>query len=76
MTTEEQLEQVGDLGIELNASSRLTSSSIPPKDMDDSFESNLSQNNQNQRPTGRNLHLLQLQVAVPCKSHKHVGNHQ
>ena len=47
MTTEEQLEQVGDLGIELNASSRLTSSSIPPKDMDDSFESNLSQNNQN-----------------------------
>ena len=34
------------------------------------------QDDENERPAGGNLHLTQLEVAVPGKSHKNVGNNK
>lgn len=34
------------------------------------------EDDQNERPAGRNLHLLKLQMTIPCECHEYVGQHQ
>lgn len=39
-------------------------------------DSPTEENDKNQRPIRRDLHLLQLQITIPCEGHKDVRHHQ